>query len=111
LLEVVLEANEQEVSLSLNSLRDLEVQRLCESGKLVNHNITNLDETSSVCSLEENLELEALNLICSDITEDLGDGGCDLCVYRPPYHSIKRHVQRVGRKLKKGLDERNFLEL
>jgi hypothetical protein len=30
----------------------------------VNHNITNLDETSSVCSLEENLDLEALNLIC-----------------------------------------------
>jgi hypothetical protein len=47
----------------------------------VNHNITNLDETSSVCSLEENLDLEALNLICSEITEDLGDGGCDpLCL-------------------------------
>jgi hypothetical protein len=82
------------VSNSLNSLRDLEGKRLSESEFLVNHNVANVDETTSICSLDENFELEALNLICSKITEDLGDGGCDpLCLQTPISHYKKVRVK------------------
>jgi hypothetical protein len=89
-LGLVLGSNEQEVSNFLNSLRDLEGKRLSENELLVNRNVANVDETTSICSLDENFDLEALNLICSEITEDLGDGGCDtLCLQTPISHYKK----------------------
>jgi len=57
-----------------------------------------LDDTSTVCSLEENMDLETLNLICVEISEDLGDGGCDpLCLQTPISHS-KNLVPSLIRK-------------
>jgi hypothetical protein len=97
-LGIVLGASAQEVSLSLSSLRDLESQRLSERDFSLNHVSTILDETSTVCSLDENLDLQSLNLICSEVAEDLGDGAVTLYVYRPPYHNSKRKKVRVGRK-------------
>jgi hypothetical protein len=47
-LGLVLGSNEQEVSNSLNSLRDLVGKRLSESKLLVNHNVANVDETTSI---------------------------------------------------------------
>jgi hypothetical protein len=89
-LGLVLGSNEQEVSNFLNSLRDLEGKRLSENELLVNRNVANVDETTSICSLDENFDLEALNLICSEITEDLGDGGYDtLCLQTPISHYKK----------------------
>jgi hypothetical protein len=62
-------------------LRDLESHRLSESNILEVENKSWLDDASTVCSLEENMDLDALNLICAEISEDLGDGGCDpLCL-------------------------------
>ena len=43
------------------------------------------------------MDLDALNLICAEITEDLGDGAVILCVYRPLYHITKN----LGPKLMK----------
>ena len=80
-LGVVLGDNEQAVSHSLKSLRDLEFHRMNENDMLVEGNKILLDDVSTVCSTEDNIDLEALNLICSEISKGLGDGGCDpLCL-------------------------------
>jgi hypothetical protein len=75
-LGIALGSSEKEVSLSLNSLRDLEVHRLNENIRLEKDLF--FDDASSLCSIEENIDLEALNFICSGVSEGLGDGGCDL---------------------------------
>jgi len=58
-------------------LRDIESHRMSESKCLHVESNSLLGDASSVCSLDENLDLDALNLICAEISEDLGDGGCD----------------------------------
>jgi hypothetical protein len=89
-LGISLGSNEQEVSLSLKSLNDLESHRLSKNFNLEVTNKNLVDDVSSVCSLEENMDLDALNLICAEITEDLGDGGCDpLCLQTPLSHFKK----------------------
>jgi len=89
-LGVILGNNEQEVLCSLNNLRTLERHRLNEVDHLVVGNKCNLDDASTVCSLEDNLELEALNFICSEISEGLGDAGCDpLCLQTPVSQTTK----------------------
>jgi hypothetical protein len=108
-LGIVLGASDQEVSLTLSSLRDLESQRLRDFS--LNHVSTILDETSTVCSLDENLDLQSLNLICSEVAEDLGDGGCDPLCLHTPLSQFKKKKVIVGRKGKNGLNERSFLEL
>ena len=60
-----------------------------------------LDDTSTVCSLEENMDLEALNLICVEISEDLCDGGCDpLCLQTPISHSKKSSSKLNKKKIR-----------
>jgi hypothetical protein len=89
-LGISLGSNEQEVSLSLKSLKDLESHRLSENFNLEVTNKNLVDDVSFVCSLEENMDLDALNLICVEIIEDLGDGGCDpLCLQTPLSHFKK----------------------
>jgi len=54
-------------------VRMSESENIClaeESKKLV-------DDASSLCSNDDYLGVEGLNLICSEISEGLGDGGCD----------------------------------
>jgi hypothetical protein len=36
-----------------------------------------IEDVSLVCSNDDSVDLEALILICSDVIEGLGDGGCD----------------------------------
>jgi hypothetical protein len=65
----------------------------------LNHVSTILDETSTVCSLDENLDLQSLNLICSEVAKDLGDGGCDpLCLQTP----LSQFKKKKGKSRKKG---------
>jgi hypothetical protein len=96
----VLGVNEQAVSNSLQSLRDLELYSLNVNERLVEGNKILLDDTSTICSADDNIDLEALNLICSEISEGLGDGGCDpVCLQTPvsqkkgshPRHKKKNH--------------------
>jgi hypothetical protein len=96
---VVLGANEQEVSHSLSYLKDLEAQRLCERDTLLNHDLITVEETSSICSLEEKIDLEALNLICSEIAEDLGDGGCDPLCLQTPISQYKKKKYKSRKKI------------
>jgi hypothetical protein len=53
------------VSLSLKSLRDIEFARMSANNSLEEESKAMLDDTSTVCFLEENMDLEALNLICA----------------------------------------------
>lgn len=100
-LGVFLGNNEQEVSYSINAFRDLEFHRQNEVDQLVAGSKNNLDDASTVCSLEENLDLEALNFICSEISEGLGDGGCDpLCLQTPVSHKTKARSKN-RKKIKK----------
>ena len=99
-LGVVLGDNEQAVSHSLKSLRDLEFHRMNENDMLVEGNKILLDDVSTVCSTEDNIDLEALNLICSEISEGLGDGGCDPLWLQTPLSQNKRTRSRYKKKLK-----------
>jgi hypothetical protein len=59
-----------------------------------------LDDVSTVGSTEDNIDLEAMNLICSEISEGLGDGGYGpLCLQIPISHK-KRSSSRYKKKLK-----------
>jgi hypothetical protein len=75
----------------------------------LNHDLITVEETSSICSLEEKIDLEALNLICFEIAEDLDDGGCDPLCLQTPISQYKKKSLRVGRKFSP--NERCFLEL
>jgi len=95
---VVLGNNEHDIFNSLKCLKDIEFSRLNENDKLREDNIVLVEDASTVCSNEDNLDLEALNLICSEIAEGLGDGGCDPLILQPPV-SLKtrgrpRHKKR-----------------
>jgi hypothetical protein len=97
-LGISLGSNEQEVFLSLKSLKDIESHRLSENFNLEITNKNLVDDVSFVCSLEENMDLDALNLICAEITEDLGDGGCDpLCLQTPLSH-LKKSRSSLNKK-------------
>jgi hypothetical protein len=76
-LGVVLGNNDQDVFNSLKRLKDIEHNRLLQDAKLRDENFVLVEDASTVCSTEDNVDLEALNLICSGIAEGLGDGGCD----------------------------------
>ena len=101
-LGISLGANEQEVTLSLQHLRDIESTRMSESNSLKVDNSSLLGDASTVCSVDEDLDLDALNLICAEISEDLGDGGCDpLCLQTPISHLKKSRSKNNKKKLKK----------
>ena len=84
--------------LSLNSLKDLEALRVNEHDRIEDEMKFVSDDASTVCSIEDKIDVEALNLICSEISEGLCDGGYDLCVYRLLYHKTKGHVLGTRKK-------------
>jgi len=100
-LGISLGANEQEATLSMQLLRDIESRRMSESKCLHVETNSLLGDASSVCSLDENLDLDALNLICAEISEDLGAGGCDpVCLWTPISHLKKSRSKNKKKKLK-----------
>ena len=83
--------------MSLQHLRDIESTRMSESNLLKVDNSSLLGDASTVCSVDEDLDLDALNHICAEISEDLGDGGCDpLCLQTPA--SLKTKARSKNRK-------------
>jgi hypothetical protein len=97
-LGISLGANEQEVAFSMQYLRDLKSHRLSESNILEVENKSCLDDASTVCSLEENMDLDALNLICAEICEDPGDGGCDPLFLHTPISQFKKSRSKNNKK-------------
>jgi hypothetical protein len=73
-LGVVLGNNDQDVFNSLKRLKDIEHNRLLQDANLIDENFVLVEDASTVCSTEDNVDLEALNLICSGIAKGLGDG-------------------------------------
>jgi hypothetical protein len=98
-LGVVLGDNEQDILNCLKALRDIEGFRLVESKKLVEDNKVVVDDASTICSNDDVLDLEDLNLICSEISEGLGDGGCDPKCLQTPV-SQKKGSRRQKKKTK-----------
>jgi hypothetical protein len=62
----------------------------------VEENKVVVDDASTICSNDDYIDLEALNLICSEILEGLGDGGCDPKCLQTPV-SQKKGSQRGPR--------------
>jgi hypothetical protein len=94
-LGVVLGDSEHAVSVSLQTLREVELSRLNESATSVEENNVLIDDTSTFCSHDDILDLESLNLICSEISEGLGDGGCDpMHLQTPVSHKRSSHSRR-----------------
>ena len=60
-------------------------------------NLGLMEVASTVCSFDGNLDLEALNIICSDILEGLGDEGCDHMYLHTPI-SQKKSSRSENRK-------------
>lgn len=115
-LGVLLGDNDHDIYNSLKSLREMEGQRLIESKNLAELNKVAVDDTSTVCSNKDCIDLEDLNLICSEIAEGLGDGGCDpKCLQTPVSHKKGSKKGSRPNKKKKSLkiilDERYLLEL
>ena len=106
-LGIILGDNEQDdVINSLNSLREVENFRMSESNKLA--------EASTYCSDVDILDQKSLNLICSEISKGLGDGGCDpKCLQTPVSQKMLEEVSVINIRKITGffLDERHFLEL
>jgi hypothetical protein len=87
---VVLSSTEHDVLKSIKCLKDLEYNRLLENAKLRDENFILVEDASTECSNDDNVDLEALNLICSEIAEWLGDGGCDPLILQTPVSLQKR---------------------
>ena len=64
-LGVVLGSNDQDVLSSLKRLKDLEHKRMLEVAGLRDENCVLAEDDSTGCSTEDNLDLEALNFICT----------------------------------------------
>jgi hypothetical protein len=79
--------------------------------RIVEENLVLLDDASTVCSNDDNMDLEASNLTCSEISEGLGDGGCDPVCLQTLVSQKKRPRPRQKKKIRVILDERCFLEL
>ena len=98
-LGITLGTSQKEVLSSLNSLRELEAHRLNENISIA-EDLT-FNDASTLCSTEEILDLEALNFICSEVSEDLGGGGCDPLCLQTPISPIKRSRCGTRKKAKK----------
>jgi hypothetical protein len=81
-------------------LKDIEYFRLLEDEKLRKESSLFVEDASMVCSTEDNLDLETLNLICSNMAEGLGDGGCDPLILQTPI-SQRASVQLRNKKRNK----------
>jgi hypothetical protein len=86
---VVLGSTEHDVLKSIKCLKDLEYNRLLENAKLRDEKFVLVEDASTECSNVDNVDLEDLNLICSEIAEGLGDGGCDPLILQTPV-SLKK---------------------
>jgi len=93
-LGVVLGSNDHDIFNSLKCLKDIEHNRLLENAKLREENFVLVEDASTVCSNEDIVDLEALNLICSEIAEGLGDGGCDPLILQTPVSQKMRGRHR-----------------
>jgi hypothetical protein len=74
---VILGNNEHDIFNSLKSLKDQEYIRMTEIARLREENFVLVEDASTICSNEDSVDLEALNLICPEVAEGIGDGGCD----------------------------------
>jgi hypothetical protein len=101
-LGVLLGSNVHSVFDALKSLKDLEFSRLADSTSFREDNPVLVEDVASVCSTDDSVDLEALNLICSDVIEGLGDGGCDpLILQTLVSQSSRGHPKRNKSKIKK----------
>ena len=100
-LGVVLGSNDHDIFNSLKCLKDIEHNRLLENAKLREENFVLVEDASTVCSNEDIVDLEALNLICSKIAEGLGDGGCDPLILQTPVSQKMRGQHRQKKNHKK----------
>jgi len=100
-LGVVLGSNDHDIFNSLKCLKDIEHNRLLENAKLREENFVLVEDASTVCSNEDIVDLEALNLICSEIAEGLGDGGCDPLILQTPVSQKMRGRHRQKKNHKK----------
>ena len=91
---------------SLKRLKDLEHNRLVEAAKLRDDDFVLLEVAPTVCSNDDSVDLEALNLICSGVAEGLGDGGCDPVILQTPI-SHKRGGRPGSRKKNKKNKNKN----
>ena len=92
--------NDSEILNLINLLKDVEYNRFVERASRV-ENCDLVDDTLTVCSNDDIIDLEAINLICSDIAEGLGDGGCDPLILQSPIpHKNKEHPKRHRNKNK-----------
>ena len=73
---------------------------MLENAKIREENFVLVEDASTVCSNEDIVDLEALNLICSEIAEGLGDGGCDPLILQTPVSQKMRgrHCQKKNHK-------------
>jgi hypothetical protein len=83
-LGVVLGNNETDDFNALKKLRDVEFNRLKSGTNKLSDNVVLVEDASSTCSLDDSVDLEALNLICSEILEGLGAWGCDPLILQTP---------------------------
>jgi len=97
-LGVRLGNNEQEIALSIKLFKDLESTRISEAEQRVGNTKIDLDEAVSVSSIDDNLDLEALNLICADVSQGLGDGGCDPLCLQPPVSQNRKASNKKRNK-------------
>ena len=74
---------------------------MLENAKLREENFVLVEDASTVCSNEDIVDLEALNLICSEIAEGLGDGGCDPLILQTPVSQKMRGRHRQKKNHKK----------
>ena len=91
-LGIVLGNNASEIVKTVYNLKELEERRLSEVVCLQNSLDTNTDNIS-VCSQDESIDLETLNLLWSEISECLGDGGCDPLVLQTPLIAQRRQEE------------------
>jgi hypothetical protein len=107
-LGILLGVDSCQVHKSLDLLREIECQRLIERRSNLNELNAVADDTSTVCSDENCLDLEALNLICSEVVEVLGDGGVDAKCLRTPVLPSKRASSKSSKKKKKLVNKKNI---
>jgi len=100
-LGVVLGSNDHDIFNSLKSLKDIEHNRLIENTKLREDSFVLVEDTSTVGSNDDNIDLEVLNHICSEIAEGLGDGDCDPMILQTPVSQSKRGRPRQKKKSNK----------
>jgi hypothetical protein len=62
---------------------------MTKNAKLREENFVLVEDALTVCSNEDSVDLEALNLICSEVAEGLGDGGCDPLILQTPVSQKK----------------------